>query len=260
MPSWAAAPRLTREKLCPIGPKLSLRSDEAVERLACDAQFFAEISDPGVALGHGRLREPDLGQRHRVGPPAMATTSPRGGKAGKSSLSGQLAFELGERSEDAEHQAAARRCGVDAGTLAGEHAETNLLLHQIMDGIDEVPEVATEAVELPDDQCVSLTQRLEARVETRAIVLLARGLIFIKPSRRHACGKQCVLLQVKHLRSIGLRDPHVADQHTVPRVIYTVDFVITTFCDNDDCRMTARQINHTTRHLKYGWQTVMSND
>jgi hypothetical protein len=48
--------------------------------------------------------------------------------------------------------------------LAREQPEPDLALHQVVDRIDEMAEVAAKPVELPDDQRIALAQRLEARV------------------------------------------------------------------------------------------------
>jgi hypothetical protein len=41
-----------------------------------------------------------------------------------------------------------------------------------MDGVDEVTEVTAEAIELPDDESITLAQCLEAGLQTGPIIFL----------------------------------------------------------------------------------------
>src|SRR5271167_1901655 len=91
-----------------------------------------------------------------------------------------LAGEFRQRGEYPEHQPAAGG-GVDVGSLACQHAEADFAFHQLMDRVDEVAEVAPEAIELPDDQRVILAHRFEAGFQTGPVVLPARGVILIEP-------------------------------------------------------------------------------
>ena len=52
----------------------------------------------------------------------------------------------------AEHQTTVGGCGVGVGTLAGEDAETDLALHEIMDGVDEMAQISSEIVKFPHDE------------------------------------------------------------------------------------------------------------
>ena len=79
---------------------------------------------------------------------------------------GPALLELGKRRENPEHQPPAGGRGVDIGTLSGQDAKANPAFHQIMDGVDEVTEVAAEAIELPDDESITLAQCLEAGLQT----------------------------------------------------------------------------------------------
>lgn len=71
-----------------------------------------------------------------------------------------------------------------------------------MDGPNEVVQVAAEAVELPDDERVALTERLEARGEARPVVAAAGGTVFVQPANGDAGGKQRVALQLEGLRAV----------------------------------------------------------
>ena len=62
-------------------------------------------------LGHRGLGQPHLGFRQRELPAALTTARPRGLEPGQGAFTDQLPFELGQRREDAEHEAAGRGGG-----------------------------------------------------------------------------------------------------------------------------------------------------
>ena len=140
---------LALEQLGTIGAQLPLGIDEAVEGLACDAQLLAQVADRGIPLGHGRLRQAQLGRRHGVGPPALAATGARRGKPRDRSLADQFALKLGQGSEDAEDQLAAGGGGIHLGALSGQHLETNPPVSQILHDVDQVAHIAAQPIELP---------------------------------------------------------------------------------------------------------------
>ena len=145
----------------------------AVEGLAGDAESGAQLADPGLALAHGGLGEAQLGRGHLVRPPPPAATRARGGQAGPGALADQLALELGQRREDAEHQPAGRRWWCRSPPPAGEDSQPHAALGELVDEIDEVAQVAPEPVELPGDQDVAWAQRLQACVQPGPAVALA---------------------------------------------------------------------------------------
>src|SRR5262249_8664032 len=140
VPSRPATLELALEQLVTVRSQLALGADEAVERLARNAQLLAQVTNLGVALGHGGLRQAQLSGCHRIGPAALAATGAGGGRAGDGPLADQLALELGERRKDAKHEVTARGRRVDVGALTGEHAEADPALHQIVHRVDEMPE------------------------------------------------------------------------------------------------------------------------
>ena len=76
---------------------------------------------------------------------------PRGREPGPSAFANQLPLELGQRREDAEHEATGGGGGVDLRALPGEHPQAHAAGRQILHGVDQVDEGAAEAVERPDD-------------------------------------------------------------------------------------------------------------
>ena len=74
--------------------------------------------------------------------------------------------ELGQRREDAEHEAAGSRGGVDLRALPGEHPQAHAAGRQVLHGVDQVDEGAAEAVELPDDEHIARPERAHTAVES----------------------------------------------------------------------------------------------
>ncbi len=144
-----------------------------VERLPCDPELVAERTDVRLALAHARHREPEFCRRHfRLAAPD-ASTRAGGRKAGQRALAVKLALELGETCEEAEDEFAGGRRRVDRRALAGQHPESNSAAGEIIDGVDQVAEIAPEPVEFPHDKRVALAKRLQARREAWSLVELA---------------------------------------------------------------------------------------
>ena len=74
-------------------------------------------------------------------------------------------------------------------------------------------EIATEAIEPPDDDHVSLPRRLEEGGEPRAVLTLSGRLVLLDRVVPDAGLAQSIPLQVEALGTVRLRDPRVADQH-----------------------------------------------
>ena len=88
--------------------------------------------------------------------------------AARGRLGDQFALEFGQRREDAEDQAAVGGAGVDLGAGASEHAQADTTGAQFVHGSHQMFQVASEAVELPDDEGVARLQRLQAGIQARA--------------------------------------------------------------------------------------------
>src|SRR5262249_53760265 len=126
--------------------------------------------------------------------------------------------------------------------------EANLSLHEVVDGVDEVAQIAPQAIKLPDDQRVALAQRLEAGLQAGPVVLLARGAILVEVLGLDAGGCECVTVQVEHLRTVRLRHAHVADEHSGSCHLYG------RLCDDRLGRMAAQQISHTRAQGAWGYK------
>lgn len=85
-------------------------------------------------------------------------------------------------------------------------------LGQIVDQIDEVAEIAAEAVEFPDDKGITTAQRLQARRKTGPILFLSRRGILIDISDLDTSLCQRIALKVVDLAAVSLRYPRIPDQ------------------------------------------------
>ena len=108
---------------------------------------------------------------------------PRGLESGQGAFTDQLPVKLGLRREDAEHEAAGRRGGVDLRALTGEHPQTHAAGGEVLHGVDEMGEVAAETVEFPDHEHVALPQGAQAAVESRPVVAYAGSDVVVEVGR-----------------------------------------------------------------------------
>ena len=113
------------EDLLALFTQLALRSDVPVERHRPDAEFSAQFGHRRVAVGHRGLSQPHLGFRQRELPAALAAAGPCGLEPSHGAFADQLPLELGQRCEDAEHEAAGRERGDDLRALAGKHPQAH---------------------------------------------------------------------------------------------------------------------------------------
>ena len=152
-----------------------------------------------------------LAQRERAA--ALATSSSGGGESGHRPLSNQLTLELCKRGKDPEDKSSTRRRRVDVRPLSGEDAEADPAVGKLLDEVDKISEVPTQPVELVDDDDIAFSCRFETGVEARALFPDTRRLILVDVLAADAGVAKRVSLQVQVLRTIGLRNPRVADQH-----------------------------------------------
>lgn len=193
--------------------QLAGRSDITVKRDRLHPELRREIGDGRVAAPHCRLRKANLRFGERELPPSPSTPSAGCRETGDRALADEFAFELRERSEDAEHEPTGRRAGIDLRALPCQDPKPDLPVRELLDDVDEVAEVTSKAIELPHDERVLRAKRLEARVEPGATVALARRLVVVDRLRRDARRDKRVALEVEALGAIGLRDACVANQH-----------------------------------------------
>ena len=105
---------------------------------------------------------------------------------GPGAFADQLPLELGQRREDTEHEAAGRGGGVDLRALPGEHPQAHASGRQVLHGVDQMGEGATEAV------------------ESRPVVADAGREVVVDVDGVDARGLQRVVLQVQRLGAVCL--------------------------------------------------------
>ena len=127
---------------------------------------------------------------------------PRGREPGQGAFTDQLPLELGQRREDAKHEATGRRGGVDLRALPGEHPQAHAAGRQVLHGVDQVGEVSAEAVELPDNEHVARPERAHAAVEPRPVVADTGREVVVDVDGVDARGLQRVALQVQPLGAV----------------------------------------------------------
>ena len=88
--------------------------------------------------------------------PASASC-PRRREPGFGALDDELPLELRQCCENTEHQPAIGGGGVDVGALARQDLETNPTFGEVVHGVDEVAQVATEAIKLPYRERIALS-------------------------------------------------------------------------------------------------------
>jgi hypothetical protein len=74
------------------------------------------------------------------------------------------------------NQLTARKCGVDAGAVPGQHFEANATCCEVMHRVDQVPRIAAQPVQLPNETDRGLKERL--------LNLLAQGQALTRTSQR----------------------------------------------------------------------------
>ena len=91
--------------------------------------------------------------------------------------------------------------------LAGEHPDPDVPVVEVLHQVDEMAEIATEAIEPPDDDHVSLPRRLEEGGEPRAVLTLSGRLVLVDRVVADAGLAQSIPLQVEALGTVRLRYP-----------------------------------------------------
>ena len=164
----------------PMVAQLARRRHIAVERRTRDAaQLPTELADCGLAALHGSLRQAHLRLRQAKGPAALAAAGACRLQPCHRAFPDQLALEFRQGRKNPEDQLATGRRGVDAGALAGQDFQADAGLRERLGGIDQMFEVASQAVELPDDERIAVPQCLQTGGEGRAVLIVPRGLVFV---------------------------------------------------------------------------------
>jgi hypothetical protein len=75
-----------------------------------------------------------------------------------------------------------------------------------------VAQIATEAVEFPDDERVAAAKRLQAGSQTGAILSFSRRGVLIDIAGLDASLSQRIALKVVNLAAVSFRHPRISDQ------------------------------------------------
>ena len=127
----------------------------SVEGLPADAEFLAEFANLGFFFAHGSHGETQFRGGHLERASTCSSASTRRVQARDGAFGDESSFEFGEGGEDAKDEFPGRGCGVDGGALTGEDFQTDTPLGEVMDRVDQMPEIAAETVELPDQERVA---------------------------------------------------------------------------------------------------------
>ena len=91
-----------------------------------------------------------------------------------------LPFELSQARKNPEDELSLSGGGVDPGSVTGEHLEADPLALELVDEVDEMPEIPPEAVELPDNQVVPLPKSLQTGLQPRSGIELSGGVVLVE--------------------------------------------------------------------------------
>ena len=231
-------PDLRIEDALAILAQFAVRPDVTVEGDGFDAEFISEFGNRGIAALHGGLGKADLSLAEGKLAAAPSPSGAGGLESRQGALADQFTFELRQGRKDAEDEAAGWRCRVDLRALARQHPQADAAVRQFLHDADEMVQVASEAVELPDDERVPLAQCLETGIESGSAVLLARGAVFVNGLLLHACRSEGVILQIEVLGAAGLGDAGVSEVHVFLRAL--LPMAIPYFGSNEKLRRKMR--------------------
>jgi hypothetical protein len=131
----------------------------------------------GVGLSHGGGGQAQLGWGQLERPPTFAASGAGRGRSGGGALGDELAFELGQRGEDPEHELACGGGGVDRRALPGQHRQPDTASGQVVDGVDQVVQVAIAQrlrVRLRDSEAACLPDHRGRHITRLAFYVMRR--------------------------------------------------------------------------------------
>ena len=163
-------------------------------------------------MRHRGLGQPHLGFRQRELPAAVAAARPRRREPGQGAFADQLPLELGQRREDAEHEASGGGGGIDLRALPGEHPLAHAA-DRACTVLTTWARVRPRRSRLPDNEHVARPERAHAALEPRPVVADTGRVVVVDVDGLDGRGLQRVALQVQRLGAVCFRDAGVADQH-----------------------------------------------
>ena len=167
-------------------------------------QAFGHLRRDSLAVRHRRHRHHQRGTIHLARPPTHAPTRAGCSKPRHGALGDQFALELGERGEDAERQAPVGGRRIDLRTGTGQYLQPHAPGAQVLDGVDQVTQIAPEPVEFPEDQRVAGLERLQAGDQPRAGIVAARCQVLVDAGGINAGRQHRVPLRCQRLGAVRL--------------------------------------------------------
>jgi hypothetical protein len=77
-----------------------------------------------------------------------------------------------------------------------------LAVGEVVDGVDQMPQVPAKPVQLPDDQGASRPERLQTRLESRPLVARSGGKIGVQAFDFQTGRQQRIALQIENLGAL----------------------------------------------------------
>ena len=165
----------------------------------------------------GREDREDEGRSDALGPQGRGRSRPGAGRHRRGDRAGCVGGRFGDAAGAAKMPNTRRPAAVVVSICAPWPASTRRptpRADKSLHGVDEMGEVAAQAVELPDDEHVALPQGAQAAVEFRPVVAYAGGEVVVQVDCVDALGPQGVALQVQRLGAVRLRDAGITVQST----------------------------------------------
>ena len=167
-------------------------------------QALGDFGCDRLMVRHCRHRHHQRGAIHLAWPPTHAPPRAGRGKPRHGALGDQLAFELGECGEDAECEASIGRRCVDLCARAGQHLQPDAPSAQVLDRVDQMAQVASEPIELPEHQRVAGLDRLQTGGQPRAGIVATGCQVLVDASGVYAGRQHRVPLRRQRLGAVRL--------------------------------------------------------
>src|SRR6266851_5033234 len=139
-------------------PRSVLLAEVPVDRSPAHAKCSANLGKRVLARVVHLAGECEFRWRHTRWSAALTSSGSRRSQACQSALANEVALKLGRRAEDVEDQLAARRRGID---ILLQAAEANVATLKLGDGVDQMPQRASQPVQFPDHERVTWPQLFE---------------------------------------------------------------------------------------------------
>jgi hypothetical protein len=196
-PAGYTARSAARERSAGSG-RVRLLAEVPVDRSPAHAKCSANLGKRVLAGVVHLPRECEFRWRHTRWSAACTSSGSRRSQSCQSALANDVALKLGQSAEDVEDQLASRRRGIDVLLQA---AEANVAALDLGDGVDQMPQRASQPIQFPDHECVTWPQLVENVRQRWA--LIERTTSGIGEDAKAAGSLEGVMLQVRVLVGSG---------------------------------------------------------